>query len=182
MNQYLIKKPAELSDTDIKIILDCWNVDEWNGLGNEEFRKKFEKSEFHLLMDPDSKMLCVARINFHFKVKIDEVKYPIAELVGFVAIDVLKGYGKELLGHLKNNLTERKIEAIGFCKNKTSPFYSNSGLNIFYYKVWYLREWRDNRWYTPQEDDDIINLTLNDQTAKLFEKLDENNLAYLLFE
>lgn len=182
MNQYLVKNPADLSEDEIKIILDSWDVEEWKGMAGIQFKKKFEKSEFHLLQDAGSNILCVARINFHFKVRIDEVIYPIAELVGFAATEILKGYGRELLGHLKNNLTERNIEAIGFCKNKTSPFYSNSGLGIFYYKVWYLREWRDNRWYTPSEDDDIINLTLNDQTAELFEKLDENNLAYLLFE
>ena len=179
---YAVKLSSTLSDAEIRIILDSWDVADWKEMKTDEFRQRFEKSEFHLLSDPDQKLQSVARINFKFKVKIGEVIYPIAELVGFVAIEILKGYGKILLGHIKENLTDRKIEAIGFCKNKSSAYYESCGLRIFYNAVKFLREKKDDQWFTPTEDDDIISLTLDDQTLGLFDKLSVENPAYLLFE
>ncbi|HEX3078902.1 MAG TPA: hypothetical protein VHQ04_00505, partial [Puia sp.] len=94
---YTVKKPGELSDAEIKTILDNWDVPEWNDMKPEAFRNRFGKSEFHVLTDAVSNMLSVARINFNFKIRIEEKEYRIAELVGFVAVELLKGYGKELL-------------------------------------------------------------------------------------
>ena len=182
MSAYTVKNPTELSESEIKIILDGWEVDDWKEMGSDEFRKRFERSEFHLLTDPGSKILSVARINFKFKVKIDESVYPIAELVGFVAIEILKGYGKTLLAHMSENLKSRNIEAIGFCRNKFSLFYETSGLRLFYDKVKFLREKKDNEWFTPKEDDDIICLMLTNDRIKLFENLSHETPAYLLFE
>jgi hypothetical protein len=182
MNNYTIKKSNELSDAEIKIILDNWEVAEWKEMKVDEFRQRFEHSEFHLLTDFESNMLSIARINFKFKVKVDEAIYPIAELVGFVAIEILKGYGKNLLGNIKENLVSRKIEAIGFCRNKNSAFYESSGFKVFYDKVKFLRERKDDQWFTPTEDDDIINLTLEENTIQLFENLNHKNPAYLIFE
>jgi hypothetical protein len=182
MNQYVVKNPTELSPSDINIILDSWDIDEWKGMAEDAFKKKFEKSEFHLLTDTDQKILCIARLNFHFKVRIHEKDFQIAELVGFVATEILKGYGRELLFHLMENLKTRNIEAVGFCRNKVSPFYANSGLKIFYYKVKFLREWKDNQWYIPMEDDDIISLNLSDEVISGFESLGEKTHAYLRFE
>jgi len=182
MNEYVIKNSSELTEAEIKTILENWDVEEWKRLKPRDFKKKFEKSEFHLLTDSGLNILCIARINFHFKVQINETVYPIAELVGFVATEILKGYGKELLGYVSGNLKSRNIEAIGFCRNKFSKFYEFSGFKIFYYKVKYIRERRNESWYTPVEDDDIISLTLNDNTIQLFENLNETNPAYLLFE
>jgi hypothetical protein len=127
-------------------------------------------------------MLSISRINFNFKVKIDETEHQLAELVGFVAVEILKGYGKILLGHLTDNLKNRKIEAIGFCRNKNSAFYESCGLKVFYNTVKYLREMKDGKWYTPTEDDDIFSLTLSETTVPLFEKLSHENPAYLIFE
>ena len=179
---YTVKNPGQLSDVEVKTILDSWDVLDWNDMKPEEFRNRFKKSEFHLLTDSASNMLSVARINFNFKVKIDESVYQIAELVGFVAVQILKGYGKELLGYMGDNLKNRSIEAIGFCKNKNSPFYESSGLKIFYNSVKFLREMKDGKWFTPTEDDDIFSLTLSDGTIPLFEKLSHDHLAYLIFE
>ena len=117
---YAVKNPGQLSDDEIKTILDNWDVLDWNDMKPEEFKNRFRRSEFHLLTDSTSNLLSIARINFNFKVKIDESEYQIAELVGFVAVEILKGYGKILLDRVGDNLKNRNIEAIGFCKNKNS--------------------------------------------------------------
>ncbi len=179
---YAVKQSSALSDAEIRTILESWDVADWKDMRTEEFRHRFETSEFHLLSGPDQQMLSIARINFKFKVKIGDVIYPIAELVGFVAIEILKGYGKILLGRIKENLQNRKIEAVGFCKNKSSTYYESCGLRIFYNAVKYLREKKDDEWFTPTEDDDIISLTLDNPAIALFEKLSDENPAYLLFE
>ncbi len=179
---YTIKNTGQLSDVEIKTILDNWDVPDWNDMKPEEFRSRFTKSEFHLLTDSVSNLLSIARINFNFKVKIDETEYQIAELVGFVAVEILKGYGKILLGYVGDDLKNRKIEAIGFCKNKNSAYYENCGLRIFYNSVQFLREMKDGKWFTPAEDDDIFSLTLSDRTIPLFEKLSHDHPAYLIFE
>jgi hypothetical protein len=179
---YVIKSPGQLSDAEIKTILESWDVADWGDMKLEEFRNRFKRSEFHVLTDSASRMLSIARINFNFKVKITETEYQIAELVGFVAIEILKGYGKVLLEKLADNLKSRNIEAIGFCKNKNSAYYENCGLKIFYNSVKYLREMKDGEWYTPTEDDDIFSLTLSDNNIPLFENLSHDNPAYLLFE
>ncbi len=179
---YAVKNPGQLSDPEIKTILDNWDVPDWKDMQPEEFRNHFRKSEFHLLTDSVSNMLSVARINFNFKVKIDESEYQIAELVGFVAVEILKGYGEILLGFVGNNLKNRNIEAIGFCKNKNSTFYESCGLRIFYNSVQFIREMKDGKWFTPTEDDDIFSLTLSERTLPLFEKLSHDHPAYLIFE
>jgi hypothetical protein len=179
---YSVKNPGQLSDAEIKTILENWDVPDWSDMKPDEFRNRFKKSEFHLLTDPVSNMLSIARINFNFKVKIEEKEYQIAELVGFVAVEILQGYGKVLLGYVGDNLKDRKIEAIGFCKNKNSTYYENCGLKIFYNSVRFIREMRDGIWFTPTQDDDIFSLTLSESTIPLFENLSHNNLAYLLFE
>jgi hypothetical protein len=177
-----VKNPGQLSDVEIKTILDNWNVPEWSDMVPEEFKSRFKKSEFHILTGSASNMLSVARINFHFKVKFDDSVYQIAELVGFVAVEILKGYGKMLLERIIDNLESRNIEAIGFCKNKNSTYYESCGLRIFYNSVQFLREMKDGKWFTPTEDDDIFNLTLSDATIPLFEKLSHDHPAYLIFE
>lgn len=179
---YSVKLSTALSDAEIRTILDSWDVEDWKEMESVEFRKRFENSEFHLLTDSGSNMLSIARINFKFKVKINEIVYPIAELVGFVAIEILKEYGKTLLDFVKENLISREIEAIGFCRDKYSVYYESSGFKLFYNKVKFLRERKDNSWFTPTEDDDIVSLTLKNNTIQLFESLNNENLAYLIFE
>ena len=43
MNQYVIKNPSELSPDEIETILDSWDIEEWKGMAEEAFKKKFEK-------------------------------------------------------------------------------------------------------------------------------------------
>lgn len=179
---YAVKNPGQLSDAEIKTILESWDVADWIDMKPEEFRNRFGKSEFHLLTDPVSNIVSIARINFNFRVKIEETEYQIAELVGFVAVEIMQGYGKVLLGYVGDNLKNRRIEAIGFCKNKNSTYYESCGLKIFYDSVRFIRELKDGRWYIPKQDDDIFSLTLSDRTIPLFENLSHDNPAYLLFE
>lgn len=179
---YTVKNPGELLETEIKKILETWDVPEWKDMKSEAFRQKFGKSEFHVLTDSGSNLLSIARINFNFKVKIEKSEYQLAELVGFVAVEILKGYGKELLSRVSSNLTDRQIEAIGFCKNKNSTYYESCGLKVFYDTVKHLREMKDGEWFTPTEDDDIFSLTLSESTIPVFEKLSSENPAYLIFE
>jgi len=179
---YVVKNPGQLTAVEIKTILDSWDVPDWSDMKPDEFKNRFRKSEFHLLTDSTSNMLSIARINFNFRVKIDDTEYKIAELVGFVAVEILKGYGKILLDRTGDNLKNRNIESIGFCKNKNSTFYESCGLKIFYNRVKFLREMKDGKWFTPTEDDDIFSLTLSDRTIPLFERLSHDHLAYLIFE
>ena len=181
MHTHLIKSPDELSETEIQIILTNWDVEEWNQLTPEEFRKRFEHSEFHLLNAEDSSLLSVARINFKFKVSIDESVYDIAELVGFITVEVLKGYGKILLGLISENLKGRNIEAIGFCRRRTAPYYESAGFKVFRDKVKHLREKKGDDWLIPKEDDDIVALTLADDKIEIFENISDERPAYLLF-
>jgi hypothetical protein len=180
MHTHLIKKPDELSEREIQIILTNWEVEEWKELTPDEFRRRFEHSEFHLLNGEDSSLLSVARINFKFKVSIDETVYDIAELVGFITVEVLKGYGKILLALISDNLKGRNIEAIGFCRRRTAPYYESAGFKVLRDKVKHLREKKGDEWFTPAEDDDIISLTLKEETIQLLEKLDDSRPAYLI--
>jgi hypothetical protein len=181
MLTHIIKRPDELAESDIQIILTNWEVDEWKQLTPEEFRKRFEDSEFHLLNGEDSRLLSVARINFRFKVSIHESVYDIAELVGFITVEVLKGYGKILLGLISDNLKERNIEAIGFCRRRTAPYYESAGFKVLRDKVKHLREKKGDDWFTPSEDDDIIAINLSEHRIELFEKISDERPAYLLF-
>ncbi len=181
MHTHLIKRPDELSASEIQIILINWEEEEWKQLTPEEFRKRFEDSEFHLLNGEDSSLLSVARINFRFKVSIRESVYDIAELVGFITVEVLKGYGKILLGLISDNLKERNIEAIGFCRRRTAPYYESAGFKVLRDKVKHLREKRGDDWQTPKEDDDIVALTLAEDKIELFENISDERPAYLLF-
>ncbi len=51
-------------------------------MSSEKFRIIFAESEFHLLTDIDSKILCVARINFRFHIEIKQSVYKIARTRG----------------------------------------------------------------------------------------------------
>lgn len=172
----------ELGGEEIQIILQTWNVDEWIDMSEEAFRTRFKNSEFHLLNSKEANLLSVARINFEFKVRIDQQEYSIAELVGFVPVEILKGHGKVLLGHISANLKERKVEAIGFCRKRTRPYYESVGLKVLRDKVKHIRERRNDEWITPKEDDDIVVLTLEEPTIEIFEKLSDDLPAYLIFE
>ncbi|MGY0036528.1 hypothetical protein [Pedobacter sp. NJ-S-72] len=86
-----------LSLSEIGVILQYWEVKEWLGFTVQEFNERFSDSEFHLLADRHSNILCVTRINFDFKIEVNNAVYSLSELVGLVSIVKMKGYAKRLI-------------------------------------------------------------------------------------
>ncbi len=118
MIQHSIKPASQLSAADIKIILRSWDVDEWKGMKTKFFKQTFEHSEFHLLVNSHWDILSVARIHFNFCIQIAGTTYRFAEFVGFVSVEKRQGYGTKLLHAIIDNLKQRGIETIGFCKRE----------------------------------------------------------------
>lgn len=178
---YIIKETSQLTLKEIKVILMSWDVPEWRNMSSEKFRNVFSQSEFHLLASPDSKLLCIARINFRFKIEVQQVIYDIAELVGLVAIEKGKGYGKKLLAHVQQNLVRRNIEVIGFCEKPVRLFYEKSGIPVLYNKAKYLVEMTGDE-KVISSDDDILNINLHPGTLKVFKGLSKQMTGHLLLE
>lgn len=179
MIYYEIKRVDDLGDREIGVILKNWNVPEWMEMNATDFRQTFRHSEFHLLKNQQNDFLAVARINFDFNVKIGDNNYNFPELVGLVAIIKMKGYGKQLIDCIKENLSARKVEAIGFCEKPLRPFYEKIGVEILVGKAKWVQENIGDKW-TSSTDDDILNLTLSSANVKLLEGLDKKNLAFLI--
>ncbi len=179
MHQYTIRKANELAAPEIGQILQYWEVSEWAGMDEDTFRHAFRDSEFHLLTDERSTLLALARINFDFCLEIAGVRYRFAEFVGFVAAEKRKGYGSELLSAITGNLRSRRIETIGFCESEVRGFYQKCRIYILYDQAKHLREFDQNQWIVPT-DDDILDLTLSEESRRLFAALDDRNLAYLV--
>lgn len=176
---YTIKETSRLSLKEINTILTYWDVPEWKNMSSEKFRSVFSQSEFHLLKGPDSKLLCAARINFRFKIEIQQTIYNIAELVGLVAIEKGKGYGKRLLANMQQNLTKRNIEVIGFCEKPVRPFYKKCSIPLLYNKAKYLIEMNGDK-KTISSDDDILNISLHPGTLKVVKGLNKKTTGLLL--
>lgn len=175
---YKIKQANQLLAKEIKTILSNWQIAEWSLLTSGQFKKKFEQSEFHILTASDRRPLALSRINFDFRFRIASESFQLAELVGFVSCEPKKGYGKSLLQFIKGNLTERNIEAIGFCEKQIRPFYTKSGISLLYNKAKYLREQENGEWISPS-DYDILDLTLSPKMRLLLKSLSSKKLAYI---
>ena len=176
--QYFIKKSKDLSDRDIDLILKSWEIEDWFNLDSSDFKIKFEKSEFHFL-EVDDRIVSLARINFDFRLEIQKNLYNFAEFVGFVSIEKAKRYGGFLLNKIVANLTERKIETIGFCKLDLRPFYKKSNIQILYGKGIFITEFENNEW-TDSEDDDILILNSSEENINILQNLNEQNKAILI--
>ena len=179
MHTYQIKKAADLSAGEIAQILHAWDVSEWMALQEAAFKQHFEQSEFHLLTGPQASLLTIARINFDFRLRIDNRHYAFAELVGLVSPQQRKGYGSQLLHLLIGNLRERDIEALGFCEQPLRDFYQKCNVRILYDKATYLRELDNDQW-VPSTDDDILDMTLSRESIDLLNGLNEQRLAYFI--
>jgi hypothetical protein len=180
MLQYQIKKADDLQTQEIETILKHWEIAEWRQLSKEEFKKIFTYAEFHLLTDENFKILAVARINFDFKIKVEDQIYEIAELVGLVAIEKRSGYGRKLLQEIVTNLKNRNIEAIGFCEKENRPFYYKCQIWNMRDQAKQLREPAGEKWLIP-EDDDVLAINLSEKNALLLQSLSPDKLGYLLF-
>ena len=179
MNTYLVKKAIDLTDTEIAIILHAWNVNEWMGLSAPTFREMFSESEFHLLLNDQTTILALARINFDFRIKVAGKTYEIPELVGLVSIDKGKGFGSTLLTNMIASLKSKNIEALGFCEQNLRPFYEKTGITLLYNQARFIKELNDQDWIAGT-DDDILNLTLSNNMIQLLEGLNEKQPAFLV--
>jgi len=177
--QYSIKSSKDLSDKEIELILKSWEVEDWFNLDSFDFKIKFENSEFHFLEIDDDKIVSLARINFDFKLEIQKNLYNFAEFVGFVSVEKMKGYGSFLLNKIVANLTERKIETIGFCKMDLRPFYEKNNIQILYGKGIFITEFENNEWINS-DNDDILILNTSEENIHILQNLNEQNKAILI--
>jgi hypothetical protein len=176
--RYSVKRSKDLSDKEIELILKSWEIENWLDLDASSFKIKFQNSEFHLL-EIDSKIVSLARINFDFKLEIQKNLYNFAEFVGFVSIEKMKGYGSFLLNKIVANLTERKIETIGFCKMDLRQFYEKNNIKILYGKGIFITEFENNEWI-DSDDDDILILSTSEEHINILQNLNEKNKAILI--
>ena len=179
MPKHEIKKASDLTTQQIRTILEHWEVDEWISLTDKQFSDKFKNSEFHLLLDSKSDMLSVARINVEFQIRIQNKNYSFPELVGLVSVIKMNGYGRQLLESITTSLRERNIEAIGFCEKELRSFYEKCNIEILYNQAKQLRESDNGNWTVPA-DDDILNLTLSNDSKNLLSNLSQDNLGYIV--
>ncbi|HYH14392.1 MAG TPA: hypothetical protein VD794_04180 [Flavisolibacter sp.] len=178
MQNYQVKKATHLLPNEINLILSTWDVKEWNSLSVTDFRNQFFSSEFHLLLDNSYSIVSFARINFDFKLQIEDQAYSIPEFVGFISVRKGKGYGSMLLENIITNLRARNIEALGFCEKTLRPFYEKCAVPILYNQARFIKEPMNNEWQIS-DDDDILNLTLSTRTSKLLMSLNDERSAFL---
>jgi len=179
---YQIKTPAMLSESEIKTILQHWEIEQWLQFTSDEFRERFSDAEFHLLADQHSNILCVTRINLDFKIEINNRVCKLSELVGLVAIEKMKGHAKRLISEITGNLKNRGVECIGFCEKRLRPFYEKCGVSILYDQARYLEEKPFSEEFEPHTDDDILDINLSDSTRDLLLAINDKNTGYIVFE
>jgi GNAT superfamily N-acetyltransferase len=179
LHTHVVKRAAELTGPEIESVLHYWEVEEWAGLSEAGFKDKFRHSEFHLLTDPSASLLALSRINFDFRLEIAGTCYGWAEFGGFVATQPGRGYGSALLSALLTDLRSRGIEALGFCEEPVRGFYEKCNIRILYDQARYLRQKCYDFWGIPP-DDDILDLTLTEESRQLLASLHPDKLAYLV--
>ncbi|AZB07991.1 N-acetyltransferase [Chryseobacterium sp. G0162] len=177
--KYQIKQANEITDKEIEHILSLWDVSAWNTMKPAYFRTFFKDSEFHFLMDLHSEILAVLRLNFDFALEISGEQYPFAEVVGLVAAHQKKGYGAKLLKYFKENITQRKMETIGFCHTDLRPFYEKCSIEILYDKAKAIKEHTGSEWINS-EDDDILIFNISQKEKEQLTTLSPQNNAYLI--
>lgn len=177
---YIQKTANGLSEGEIRTILSYWEVEEWKALTGDEFRDMFKQSEFHLLTTNHSVILCLARINFDFAIRTGNALYTVAELVGLVATEPGKGYGKELLSLIQENVKSRDIELISFCEKANRGFYQKCGVPILTDQARQLREPDNGDWLIPT-DDDILAINLSEHGINLLNSLNPEKPGYLVW-
>ncbi|REC46513.1 GNAT family N-acetyltransferase [Chryseobacterium pennipullorum] len=177
--KYQIKEVQELTEAEIEHILQLWDVSEWNTMKSTYFRMFFKDSEFHFLLDARESILAVIRINFDFTLQISGEHYSFAEIVGLIASHQRKGYGAELMKHFKENVTQRNLEAIGFCHSDVRPFYEKCNIEILYDKGGAIKERAGSEWVSS-DDDDILIFHTSKERKELLNQLNAQNNAYLI--
>ena len=176
---YDIRTAAELTEQEIAILLQYWNVEEWRNMTACTFRQRFMRSLFYLLSIGDTGLCCAARINFDFSIALPGRERSIAEMVGLVSLEKGTGHGRELLQRIYDTVNGQRIEVLGFCEKALRPFYEKSGIPVLYDKAKCLREKNNNNWVIP-DDDDILNLSLSPVSLQLIENLSMEQPGYIL--
>lgn len=176
---YSVKKPGELTESDIKVIIKLWENEEWFGLSSDDFKILFKDSEFHLLLDNENKIASILRLNFDFTLKVSENLYSFAEMGGFASLQKGKGHGSQLLQLSIENITKRNLETIGFCFSDLRPFYEKCNIQILYDKAKFIQEKDGNNWIIS-EDDDILIIHLPEEKKNLLKQLNPEQKAYLI--
>ena len=123
---YNIKPVEDLTNLEILIILDLWNIDSWKFMEPSEFKSRFRESEIHFLKDDRGSILCLARISFNFTLKISGTDYYFTEFAGLVSSQKHKGFGLMLIELIIENMKQRDLDSIGFSDKKLRSFYDKS--------------------------------------------------------
>ncbi|AZA54249.1 hypothetical protein [Chryseobacterium sp. G0201] len=176
--KYQVKKPDELTENEIEIILNLWDISDWDSMEPSYFRSFFKDSEFHFLIDSEEKILALMRLNFDFILQISDKKYHFAEAVGLVSGQKKKGHGKELIKYIIHNITERNLETIGFCMSELRPFYDKCDISILH-KAKLIKEKSGSEWVSS-DDDDILIFNLSEEKKELLNQLSSEKNAYLI--
>lgn len=177
--KYYIKQTNELTEQEIEHILLLWDISAWNTMKTAFFRTFFKDSEFHFLVDAHEKILAVIRLNFDFTLEISGKPYVFAEAVGLVAAQKKKGFGAQLVHYFKENVTQRKMETIGFCHEDLRPFYEKCAIEILYDKAKSIKENAGSEWINS-EDDDILLFHISQEKKEQLTTLSTDNNAYLI--
>lgn len=177
--KYQIKEAKDLTEAEIKHILELWDISAWNTMKSNYFRSFFKDSEFHFLVDAHENILAVMRVNFDFTLKIAGTAYNFAEAVGLVAAHKKKGYGAALINNFKENVIQRNLETIGFCHSDLRSFYEKCDVEIIHDKAKMIKESIGSQWVNA-EDDDILIFHTSKERKELLNQLSSQNNAYLM--
>ncbi|MDV7699522.1 hypothetical protein N6B72_21635 [Chryseobacterium soli] len=176
---YQIKKPEELTETEIQYILKLWDISAWSTMTSKDFRAFFIQSEFHVLLDSMERIQAIIRLNFDFTLEISGKKYHFAEAVGLVSAEKNKGYGKKLIQYFLENCVQKNRDVIGFCSSELRIFYEKCQVPILYNKAKDIQEKNDSEWMNS-EDDDILIFNASEEKKAILNHLDSTNKAYLI--
>ncbi|PXW14867.1 MULTISPECIES: GNAT family N-acetyltransferase [unclassified Chryseobacterium] len=177
--KYQVKKTKDLTEAEIKHILELWDISAWSTMNSSYFRSFFRDSEFHFLMDTDENILAIMRVNFDFTIQIADTDYSFAEAVGLVSAHKKKGYGAALVRYFKENVTQRNLETIGFCHSDLRIFYEKCDVEILHDKAKMIKESVDSEWANAEDDDILIFHTTQERKERL-NQLNSQNNAYLM--
>lgn len=121
--QYIIKKASEVSDEDIKTILNLWEIEVWKNMSSEDFKIYFQDAEFQFLLNEQNEILALLRLNRNFVLDIKHEKFQFTEMVGLVAAVKGQSYGSVLLQQFVQNAKENNRQIISFCESPLRNFY-----------------------------------------------------------
>lgn len=151
---YQIKTANDLTKDEIKNILKLWDVPAWSTMNADYFRLFFKNSEFHFIKDHFSRLTAIIRLNFDFTLEISGKEYEFVEAVGLVSAE--KGNGKKLIQLLRENISNRNLETIGFCNMDLRPFYEKCDVKILHDQAKIIKEKEGTDWITSEDDDILI--------------------------